>query len=164
MKDLIEKLSTYNIFNYLLPGIVFVAITESLTKYNFIQEDIVIGVFLYCFIGLVIGRVGSILIELILKWIKFFKFSGYRDYVGVSNKDKIIELLSEANNMYINFFSLFLSIALLKIFEAFPERFQFLNDMSAGIAIAGLLLLFAFSYRKQNAYITKRVAGEKDKE
>ncbi len=164
MKDLLEKLSTYNIFNYLLPGVVFVAITESLTKYNFVQEDIVIGVFLYYFLGLVISRVGSIVIEPTLKCIKFVKFSEYRDYVEASNKDKLIEILSEANNMYRTFLSLFLSLSLLKIFEFFSERFQLLNDISPEIAIAGLLFLFAFSYRKQTAYITKRVASAKDKE
>lgn len=164
MKDLLEKLSTYNIFNYLLPGVVFVAITESLTKYNFVQEDFVIGLFLYYFIGLVISRVGSIVIEPTLKWINFVKFSEYRDYVQASKKDELIELLSEANNMYRTFLSLFMSLSLLKIFEVLSGRFQFLNEASPGIAIVGLLFLFAFSYRKQNAYITKRVANAKDKE
>ncbi|PFG53242.1 hypothetical protein ATG98_2326 [Marinobacter sp. LV10R520-4] len=164
MKDLIEKLSSYNIFNYLLPGVVFVAISKSLTKYNFVQEDIVIGVFFYYFIGLVISRIGSIVIEPILKWVKFVNFSEYRDYIEASNKDKLIEVLSEANNMYRTFLSLFLSLSLLKIFEVFSERFQLLNNLSSGIAIAGLLLLFAFSYKKQTAYITKRVASAKDKE
>ena len=28
MKDLLDKLSSYNIFNYLLPGVVFVAISH----------------------------------------------------------------------------------------------------------------------------------------
>jgi hypothetical protein len=164
MKDLLEKLSSYNIFNYLLPGVVFVAISKSLTKYNFVQEDIVIGVFLYYFIGLVISRIGSIVIEPILKWVKFVNFSEYRDYIEASNKDKLIEVLSEANNMYRTFLSLFLSLSFLKIFEVFSERFQLLNNLSSGIAIVGLLLLFAFSYKKQTAYITKRVTSAKDKE
>lgn len=82
MKDLLDKISSYNIFNYLLPGVVFVAIANSLTKYNFIQEDIVIGVFLYYFIGLVISRIGSVVIEPIMKWSGFVKFSEYRDYVS----------------------------------------------------------------------------------
>ena len=75
MKDLLDKLSSYNIFNYLLPGVVFVAISKSLTIYNFVQQDIVVGVFLYYFIGLVISRIGSIVIEPMLKWIRFVKFS-----------------------------------------------------------------------------------------
>ncbi len=163
MKDLIDKLSSYNIFNYLLPGVVFVAIANSFTKYNFVQTDIVIGVFLYYFIGLVISRIGSI-VEPILKWTGFVKFSEYRDYVDASHKDKLIEVLSESNNMYRTFLSLFLSLSFLKIYEALSERFQYLNSHSSEIAIVGLLALFAFSYRKQTAYITKRVASAKDKD
>jgi len=164
MKDLLEKLSSYNIFNYLLPGVVFVAMSKSLTKYNFVQEDIVIGVFLYYFIGLVISRIGSIVIEPILKWIKFVRFSEYRDYVDASSKDKLIEVLSEANNMYRTFLSLFVSLSLLKVFEILSERYQCLSFISSEITILGLLILFAFSYRKQTHYITKRVDRVKNKE
>jgi len=164
MQDLIEKLSSYNIFNYLLPGVVFVAVSKSLTKYDFVQEDIVIGVFLYYFIGLVISRIGSIVIEPTLKWVKFVKFSDYRDYIDASNKDKLIEVLSEANNMYRTFLSLFVSLTCLKIYEILSTRIAFLNNLSSEIAIVGLLSLFAFSYRKQTSYITRRVASAKDKE
>ncbi|MBV0934735.1 hypothetical protein [Marinobacterium weihaiense] len=164
MKDLLEKLSSYNIFNYLLPGVVFVAMSKSLTKYNFAQEDIVIGVFLYYFIGLVISRIGSIVIEPILKWMKFVRFSEYRDYVDASSKDKLIEVLSEANNMYRTFLSLFVSLSLLKVFEILSERYQCLSFISSEITILGLLILFAFSYRKQTDYITKRVDRVKKKE
>ncbi|ODB85672.1 hypothetical protein A3194_12630 [Candidatus Thiodiazotropha endoloripes] len=162
MKDLLEKLSSYNIFNYLLPGVIFVAISKPLTKYNFIQEDIVIGVFLYYFIGLVISRIGSVIIEPILKWSKFIKYSEYRDYIEASNKDKLIVVLSEANNMYRTFLSLFIFLSLLKIYETLSERFQCLNNHSSEIIIVGLLALFAVSYRKQTAYITKRVASAND--
>ena len=164
MKDLLDKLSSYNIFNYLLPGVVFVAISKSLTIYNFVQQDIVVGVFLYYFIGLVISRIGSIVIEPMLKWIRFVKFSDYRDYVEASGKDKFIEVLSEANNMYRTFLSLFISLSFLKIFEVLSDRYKCLNPISSEIAIVGLLVLFAFSYRKQTAYITKRVDSVKNKE
>lgn len=164
MKDIIEKLSSYNIFNYLLPGVVFVAISKSLTRYDFVQEDIVIAFFLYYFIGLVISRIGSAVIEPILKWIKFVKFSDYREYLEASNQDKFIEVLSESNNMYRTFLSLFLSLSFLMIFETFSDRFNCLNSISSEIAIIGLLLLFAFSYRKQTAYITKRVDSARKKE
>ena len=52
MKELLDKLSTYNIFNYLLPGIVFVILADEITNYSFAQQDIIIGLFLYYFIGI----------------------------------------------------------------------------------------------------------------
>jgi hypothetical protein len=40
IKDLFDKLSSYNIFNYLLPGAAFCMIAERLTKLKFVQEDL----------------------------------------------------------------------------------------------------------------------------
>lgn len=37
MKDLLDKLSSYNIFNYLLPGIIFTALVEMLTSIKLIN-------------------------------------------------------------------------------------------------------------------------------
>ena len=67
LKELLSKLSSYNLFNYLLPGVIFVAVASKVTRYSFIQEDIVMGLFLYYFIGLVVSRFGSIVIEPILR-------------------------------------------------------------------------------------------------
>ncbi|TRN14320.1 hypothetical protein DM586_10210 [Vibrio fluvialis] len=164
MKDFLEKISSYNIFNYLLPGVVFVVVTKSLTKYNFVQEDIIIGIFIYYFIGLVISRIGSVVIEPILKKIRFVEFSEYRDYLDASKKDNLIEILSESNNMYRTFLSLFISLSLLKLYEHYSVKIIFLNDYSSEIVISGLIFLFAFSYRKQTNYITKRVYNVKEKE
>ena len=38
MKEILDKLSSYNIFNYLLPGIIFVVLMGKLTHYSF--EDV----------------------------------------------------------------------------------------------------------------------------
>src|SRR3972149_2970830 len=100
LKELLSKLSSYNLFNYLLPGVIFVAAASKVTRYSFIQEDIVIGLFLYYFIGLVISRFGSIVIEPILRGVSFLKFADYNDFVAASKKDEKIEVLSEANNTY----------------------------------------------------------------
>jgi len=86
MKDLLDKLSSYNIFNYLLPGIIFVVIAEKLTSFSFIQDDIIFGIFLYYFIGLVISRIGSLLIEPSLKKIRFLTFAPYSEFVTASKK------------------------------------------------------------------------------
>jgi len=45
MKDLLDKLSSYNLFNYLLPGVVFASIATKVTKFSFTQTDIITGVF-----------------------------------------------------------------------------------------------------------------------
>ena len=157
MKDLIEKLSSYNIFNYLLPGIVFVALADALTSFHFMQQDIVIGVFIYYFIGLIISRLGSIVIEPILKWSRFVKFASYADFVSASREDNSLGVLSEANNMYRTFCSLLVSLVLLKIYERLSIIFPIIGRWATELLIVGMLVLFCFSYRKQTQYITKRI-------
>ena len=157
MKELLDKLSSYNLFNYLLPGIIFVVIVSKVTHYDFIQDDIVIGVFLYYFIGLVISRFGSLVIEPLLKRLSFLQFANYKDFVVASKKDDKIELLSEVNNTYRTLCSLFILLLLLKIYEAIESVFPFLQKCNAIILMILLIIMFLFSYRKQTSYITKRV-------
>ena len=157
MKELLSKLSSYNLFNYLLPGVIFVAAASKVSRYFFIQEDIVIGLFLYYFIGLVISRFGSIVIEPILRGVSFLKFADYNDFVAASKKDEKIEVLSEANNTYRTLCSLFILLLLLKGYERIEDRFVFLKDYGGMIVVALLLVMFLFAYRKQTLYIIKRI-------
>jgi hypothetical protein len=60
VNDLLNKLSTYNVFNYLVPGALFAVFAGQLTHYSFLQRDVVIGVFIYYFVGMVVSRVGSL--------------------------------------------------------------------------------------------------------
>jgi hypothetical protein len=162
MKDIISKISSYNLFNYLLPGIVFAVLVERITTYKIIQSDIIVGLFLYYFCGLVISRIGSLIIEPFLKRVSFVKFAPYKDYVQVSAKDPILETLSEVNNMYRTLCALFLTLLATKAFEAITMCLNMSGNASAYILFAGLLVLFALSYRKQTKYITQRVETGKD--
>ncbi|MBW7992074.1 MAG: hypothetical protein FVQ84_18955 [Planctomycetes bacterium] len=157
MKDILSKLSSYNLFNYLLPGIIFVILANEFTNFSFIQQDIVIGLFLYYFIGLVISRFGSLLIEPILRYLSFLKFLSYKDYVVASKKDEKIELFLEVNNTYRTLSSLFILLPLLKLYEKIQGRFLVLQKWDSIILVLLLLVLFLFSYRKQTHYITKRI-------
>lgn len=164
MAELLEKISSYNIYNHLLPGVVFVVFTEALTCFHLIQEDLIIGVFLYYFIGLIISRLGSLFIEPFLKYLKFVQFSPYADYISAAIEDKDLSVLSETNNMYRTLCSLFISLFLLKIFELLSREYPVLRDWAAELMVIGLLALFCFSYRKQTKFITKRIRRLKRKE
>lgn len=157
MKEILDKLSSYNIFNYLLPGVVFSVLGDALTSFNFIQSDVVIGAFFYYFIGLIISRIGSLAIEPILKRTGFLKFSSYGDFVEASKKDEMIKVLSESNNMYRTFCSLFASLVIVKIFELIVSAFPVAGQWTTEFTVMALLLLFLISYRKQTQYITKRI-------
>jgi hypothetical protein len=157
MKELLDKMSSYNLFNYLFPGILFAVLSKEITTYSFLQENLIIGVFIYYFIGLVVSRIGSLIIEPILKKLSFLKFADYKDFISASQKDSKIELLSEINNMYRTLSSLFILLILLKVYELIESKLPILKDWNSYILLALLLFMFLFSYRKQTTYIIKRI-------
>ena len=160
MKDLLDKLSSYNIFNYLLPGVVFTIGLSKISSFDLIQKDVFIGAFIYYFIGLVVSRIGSLFIEPFLKWIKFLKFSEYKKFIEVSKLDPKIELFSEVNNMFRTLCSLFFLLLLVKLYDYFLHELPFFVNNGKVLLIFLLFLLFLFSYRKQTKFITKRIESK----
>ena len=161
MKEILDKLSSYNLFNYLLPGAVFIVIADSLTSYIFWQENLIVGAFLAYFIGLIVSRFGSLIVEPILKKASFLKFADYADFILASKEDPKIEMLSEANNMYRTFCSMLILLMLLKLFELIEFRYPILKNINPYILIILLLVMFLYSYKKQTEYIVKRIKENK---
>lgn len=157
MKEILDKISSYNIFNYLFPGVLFVIIAKHTTDYNLIQEDTLIGAFLYYFIGMTISRFGSIFIEPFLKWIKFVKFSDYKKYIHASRQDTKIDLLSEVNNTYRTLNSMMFLLLILKGYNSLSKKYSFDDTVSLVLLTLLVFVLYLFSYRKQTNYITKRI-------
>ena len=167
MKQFLDRISSYNIFNYLLPGAIFAGLGEKLTSYSFIQENILIGLFFYYFIGLVISRIGSLTLEELLKNIKFVCFKPRRDFLKASKLDPKVEILSEQNNMYCTLCSVSIVLIVLKIYDQMiKDNLPLGTDINTYIFFVGLFVLFLFSYRKQTGYVTEsiEVALEEEQE
>jgi len=160
IKELLEKIGSYNIFNYLLPGIIFSYIASELTRFYFLQNDLIAGAFVYYFIGLVISRLGSIIFQPILEFIFRIKYAEYKDFVVAAKTDPKIEILSEANNMYRTFFSLFSTLIFIILYEKLENYFPSLQTHAPLALIIFLVLIFGFSYKKQTQYITNRIKAE----
>jgi hypothetical protein len=157
MKEILDKISSYNLFNYLLPGVLFAYIASNLTGLNLIQTDLITGAFVYYFIGLIISRLGSLIIEPILKKTKFVNFADYKDFVLASKTDTKIDTLSEANNMYRTLMSMLLLTIILDLYSYLANRIPVIKDYSIMLLVILLFIMFLFSYRKQTNYITKRI-------
>lgn len=161
MKDLIDKISSYNIFNYLLPGVLFATFVDGLTDLQLLQKDPFIGVFLYYFFGAVVSRIGSLVIEPALLYINFLGLAQYENYVRAAKIDPKIELLSEVNNMYRTFVALFVSVAVVTLYDKASSEVPFLQVAAPWVCMFGLLSLFLFAYKKQTTYLVKRIDSSK---
>jgi hypothetical protein len=157
MKDLLEKLSSYNLFNNFLPGILFCIIGSLITDYKLIQTDVLVGVFLYYTFGIFIGRIGSIVVEPILRKMKIVVFSDYSDFVKASSKDEKLEILSETNNTYRSLISVVFCLCILKLYFILESNVVVLVDYRYGIIGLTVLVILILSYRKQTKYIKGRV-------
>jgi hypothetical protein len=157
MKEIIDKISSYNLFNYLFPGVIFIILLNETTNYNLIQENNLIGAFLYYFVGLVISRFGSLIIGNLLRKLTFIKFTDYSEYVVATDKDSKIELFSEVNNMYRTIISMLTLLLFAKLWKSINEYLKLTDATSLTLLIISLLILFIFSYKKQTGFIVKRV-------
>lgn len=157
MSEILKKLSSYNIFINLFPGVIFCLIVDKYLSYPLIQQDLLVSLFLYYFIGLVISRVGSLVIEPLLKIVGLLKYSDYKDYVVASKVDSKIDVLLETNNMYRSVTSLFFCISIVIGFKLVSEKYPIIFELSIPMTTIFLLFLFLFSYLKQTSYICKRV-------
>ena len=159
MKDFLTKINSYNIFNFLFSGVVFSAFVSKETSLNLIQEDVLLGIFVYYFFGAVISRIGSLIVEPVLKSIEFVTFTPYKDFIVASKNDPKIEVLSEASNMYRTICALLLCIGLAYILDVAKNYYPVITKILPFISFLIILIVFIWSYKKQIEYINKRVAA-----
>lgn len=157
MEQFIDKLSSYNLFNHLFPGALFIIFINNFTPYSFKQENVILDIVLYYFIGLVLSRVGSLIVEPLLKKINFLKFTTHAEFLEASMVDSKLDVLSETNNMYRTLCSIIILLIIMISYNLLSLRYQFLNNWAECIVLGFLLILFIYSYQKQTNYIFSRI-------
>lgn len=160
MDGLWEKISSYNIFNNLFPGALYVYFLERSSGLVISSEDVIKNVMLYYFVGLLLSRIGSLFIEPMIKLVRIVKFVPYNEYISACAKDAKIETLQEVANMYRTMFAMFIllwaSIFLVGILNGVDYK------VTKYIYLA-LAFIFIISYRKQVGFIVKRCNKANDR-
>ena len=158
MKAILEKLSAYTVLGYLLPGVLFVILGERLTSFSLIQRSWVAGIVLYYFIGLVISRVGVLIVQPVLERIGFVEEAPYEDYVEAS-ANRIQGLMSYryGTACFGRCVRCVMMLIGLKIGEKVIGVLPWGADVYDFVMLAGLVLLLLFSYRKQAQAVVRRV-------
>jgi hypothetical protein len=157
MKELLDKLSSYNVFNYLLPGVLFAVLLQKVTIYSLVQDSVISNAFVYYFIGLVVSRFGSLVLEPILRKASFVKFAPYAHFVTASKTDPTLVTLSEVNNMYRTLCSMFILLLVCTGYQSVQRAYPPLGAWNEYIVVIVLLVVFLYSYRKQTGYVRKRI-------
>ena len=167
MENFLNKLENYNILNYILPAVVFDVSCRYYIKVELIPTDnIFISIFIYYFLGLVISRIGSLIIKPLLWKLKVLNkkdSSECTDFYKAEEQDSKIKVLFADYNIYRNFIATFF---LLLVFKFAYEVKNCLNINSTVIFTVSFILLFVLfimSYKQQLTYIHRRIENIKSK-
>lgn len=159
MEKMLEKISSYNVANYIIPGVIFsVAISESTTinlptKNGSLFENIVI----YYFFGMIISRMGSIIIQTIFEKFNYLSFAPYPDYIRAEKKDKKISILLEEKNTYRTMVACFTMVFLVIAAACLCDEARKPAAYIYAAAAIFLVFLFCRAIKKQVSFIVKRV-------
>lgn len=171
----IEKITSYNIFNNLLPGIVFCYLIEQFTSISITTNKLLEDFFIYYFTGMILSRIGSLFIKRILEKLNIVHTksptldpASYEAYIEASESDSFIKILNETNNTYRTLIALFATVIATVLYEhllsnrlhAFVTNKLGLNANTVLFLILCIFLIYLFtlSYKKQSQFIESRVA------
>lgn len=154
MEELLKRIEIYNIINFLFPGTVFVLIYSYITGGNAADINIGIGILECYFVGLIVSRIGSVIIKPILKAMHIIIEEEYEEFIDSEKKDDKISMLVRDANQYRTFIAVFVILFIVEV-----------NNMINGdkskwmtlLVFVGTIGLFVLSYRKQVIFISKRV-------
>lgn len=155
MDKILEIITRYNFFNYLLPWVIFIVYVNTLYFDNYIaNNNTIILLFVAYFLGLLMSRVWSLLIEPFFKKLNWIEWREYSLFIWASQKDEKINVFVSEANMYRTLISLsivcFLYTLYLNLVFCF---FSFGRYFLCIITI----IIFILSYKKQNKYIVERI-------
>ena len=159
---LLEKLSSYQILNYLIPGSVFCVLLKHLVGYDIIHFSIVENIIICYFVGMVNSRLGSLILYPFLKKTKFIKEADYADFVKAEKKDSKVTILSDINNVFRSFANVMILLLFALGIKNVDCISNFVVDNINWVAIISLFILFIFSVRKQTKFVRDRVETNKE--
>lgn len=157
LKLIIDNLSQYNFLTNILPGTVLCIILKYLVGYDLIPDDFYQAGIVFYFVGMVNSRVGSLVIEPILKAISWVKFAPYSEFLRAEKEDAKLTILSQENNVFRSYISLMFISILGYIYKNCSLDLRLSLNNESLVIIVILFVLFLFAYKKQTSFVRKRV-------
>lgn len=152
--DISKKISRYEIINNLIPGYVLYVILKQLGFLQLNIEETWLQIVVCYILGLINSRFSSLIVEGMLRKMKFIEWRDYAKYNETKAKRPFVATLQESANMYRAFASLFLISLLAGLYKLICENCSWMQSNGYWIVLVLLFLLYIFSYRKQvNDYV-----------
>ncbi len=161
MDNIINKISSYNILNHLLPGVVFAIMLRFFTIFNIFTGEIILDLFLFYFVGAIIGRIGSF-IKYFFNWTELTIFEKRKDFLKSEKNNGKIKSLVEASNNHRNFAAMFLLLFIALIADFFVKIYNIniFQPWFYAILVIILFFFFCWSYVKQSEIISEDVRSD----
>lgn len=156
MESLLSKISAYHLISYALTGLLltscYIVLHGLSPEYN---PAIIFGaVYL---VGLLVSRIGSILLEWPLKKTGFIQYVPYAEFVEAETIDSKVSGLAEQSSFYR---TLCCGFGLLAGFSAVDGREPIVPNIQGRVETVAFFLitcLFLFAYKKQCKFVYDRV-------
>lgn len=159
MEDLAKKISQYQLLNFLLSGTILAFLISKTTPFDLLFDNLLLGIFVYYFMGFIASSVGSLLIEPLYKFLHIIKFIPYDKYLAASKRDAKIDTLSQENNTYRTLIAMLIVYVTIYVLCLWLGE-EFLRQEWVIVSSSGLLIiLLSLAYRKQTKYIVARANG-----
>lgn len=141
----------------LLPGTFFCISLRIFCGLEFSIENIVEEIVIYYFAGLIINRIGSIIVKPCLLKVNAIKEVKYDEYVKAEKKDSKIKVLMETSNYYRSMLSGCLLLLIVKFVICSSINIGWFQKNWKELLLLGIIVLFLLAYRKQMKFVCDRV-------
>lgn len=157
MEKIIDKLSSYHLFNYILPGGLFLILCNNYLNIKIEQDKFIYFFFMAYFIGIIISRVSSLVTEKIICFVFKIKRESHENYINAAKKDEKIEILIQDMNMYRSICTMLIILLIMKVIKIFGLDQLIDKELLIALLFILLIIVFICSYIKQTKYIISRV-------
>lgn len=154
---LLEKMSAYQVLNYLIPGSVLVVLLKHLVGIDLLQFSTWELLIVCYFIGMVNGRLASLLLGPLLKKSHFVIEEPYECFLRAEKVDSKVQVLSDIYVLFRSLANAMILLLIVFIMHHFVSPCSWFWHNINWISMIGLGVLFLFATRKQADFVSKRI-------
>lgn len=166
MNDFIFLLSNLRVVSSIVPGAILCIYINDFLKINILRHETIVNIFIFYAVGVIIGRIGSIVIEPLFESFGIIDKENYPNFIDAEIKNPKVSTIDEISRFYRSMATLMMLIIVGILFE-YPMNLYPLTYVLGGHIVSVLILILMIkSYSKQSEYTANRIKKvlEDDKE